>query len=196
MIIGLAGKSCSGKNAVAEYLAGKGFETVDMDLMAHDVLNSLGARLSAEFGSSILDSDDAVDRRALGSIVFPDPEKLKKLEDILYPELHKKLESHIQSLPEGKTVVVNAAALEKGEFWKSCDRVLWVQAPFAVRLFRALKRDRRSLKNILQRFASQKQLKSQYFFSRVDTSIIRNGSTLRVMRRRVDKWIERLPSER
>ncbi len=196
MIIGLAGKSCSGKNAVADYLAQKGFETVDMDLMAHSALNALGARLSAEFGSGILDSEDAVDRKALGAIVFQNPEKLKKLEDILYPELHRMLDAHIRSLPAGCSVAVNAAALEKGGFWEKCDRILWIEAPFCLRLFRALKRDNRSLPEILRRFAAQKQLKSQYFFSRVDTSIIRNGFTRKALRRRVDRWIEYLPSER
>jgi dephospho-CoA kinase len=196
MIIGLAGKSCSGKNQVAAILKERGFDTLDMDLMAHEILNSLAAALTAAFGSEILDEDDVVDRVSLGAVVFDNPEALQKLENILYPELHKELDKYINKLPEGKFLVVNAAALEKADFWKKCDHILWVQAPFLLRLYRAVKRDRRSIKEMMSRFRAQRELKSQYFFSRVDTYIIRNRSTRAVLRKRVDKWIKYIPPER
>lgn len=196
MIIGLAGKSCSGKNQVAEILKERGFDTLDMDMMAHEVLNSLAAALTAAFGSEILDEEDHVDRVSLGAVVFENPEALQKLEDILYPELHKELDKYIKKLPEAKVLVVNAAALEKADFWKKCDHIIWVQAPFLIRLYRAVKRDRRSIKDLMSRFRAQRQLKSQYFFSRVDTYIIRNRSTRAVLRKRVDKWIKYFPPER
>ncbi|MDC7234328.1 MAG: dephospho-CoA kinase [Spirochaetales bacterium] len=196
MIIGLAGKSCSGKNQIAALLQEKGFETVDMDLMAHEALGALAAALSAAFGSSILDEEDQIDRVELGRIVFTNPEALKKLEDILYPELHRRLDAILADLRRGETLIVNAAALQKADFWKKCDRILWVEAPLPVRLFRAYKRDRRSVKDLISRFRSQRELKSQYFFSRVDTYIIRNGSTRKALRKKVDKWIKDLPPER
>lgn len=196
MIIGLAGKSCSGKNQVAAILKERGFDTIDMDLIAHDSLNSLAASLSAAFGSDILDEDDNVDRITLGEKVFNKPESLQRLEDILYPELHRELDDCISHMKEGTALVVNAAALEKADFWKKCDHILWVQAPFLIRLYRAGKRDHRSLGNLLSRFRSQRELKAQYFFSRVDTYIIRNSSTRAVLRKRVDKWIKHIPPER
>jgi len=58
------------------------------------------------------------------------------------------------------------------------------------------KRDRRPLKDILKRFAAQKELKSQYFLSGVDTYIIRNGLFRSVLYRRVDKWVKYLLPER
>jgi dephospho-CoA kinase len=196
MIIGLAGKSCSGKNQVAEILKQKGFHCIDMDLMAHDLLEAMKLTLSSAFGPSILDFEGRVDRKKLGNIVFSDSLLLKKLEDLLYPELHNELTRYLKEVEPGIPTVLNAAALQKGEFWRRCDIVIWVKAPLFLRLFRAYKRDKRSLLHLIKRFRAQKQLKSQYFLSRVDTYIIRNGLTRSVLQNEVETWIKHLPPER
>ena len=195
MITGLAGKSCAGKNAVASILEEKGFKVVDMDLMVHELQIRMASELITEFGPDIDDGRGGVDRRALGGIVFSDPSRLRKLENMLYPKLHKELDAIVKALPSSTQLIVNAAALQKGEFWKRCDHILWVQAPWFIRLYRAMKRDERSLLQIIRRFANQRQLKSQYFFSRVDTSIIRNGFSRSALRKRVEAWIEDLTME-
>lgn len=195
MIIGLAGKSCAGKNAVASILEEKGFQVIDMDLMVHELQSRMAPELVAEFGPSVDDGGGGIDRRALGRIVFSDPARLNKLEDMIYPRLHEELDRIVAAMPSGTHLVVNAAALQKGAFWKRCDRILWVHAPWPVRLCRAWKRDDRSLRQIVRRFASQRQLKSQYFFSRVDTSTIGNGLSRRDLRKKVEAWIQDLTTE-
>ncbi len=195
MIIGLAGKSCAGKNAVASILEEKGFKVVDMDRMVHELQSRMSGVLIAEFGPSIDDGTGGIDRRALGQIVFSDPGRLKKLEDMLYPQLHSELEAIAAAAAAEQHLVINAAALQKGAFWKRCDRVLWVDAPFLLRLYRAWRRDDRPLIQIIRRFVNQRQLKSQYFFSRVDTSTIGNGLSRTVLRKKVEAWIEDLTTE-
>jgi dephospho-CoA kinase len=195
LIIGLAGKSCAGKNAVASILEEKGFRVLDMDLMVHEIQLRMAPELIARFGPTVDDGKGGIDRSALGRIVFSDPARLRQLEEMLYPRLHKELDGIVASASPGTRLVVNAAALQKGEFWKRCDRILWVHAPWPVRLYRAWKRDDRSLIQIIRRFANQRQLKSQYFFSRVDTSIIGNGLSRSDLRKKVEAWIQDLTTE-
>ncbi|QEN07127.1 dephospho-CoA kinase [Oceanispirochaeta crateris] len=196
MIIGLAGKSCSGKNQIAEMLEFRGFLCIDLDLEVHRLQESMKEILLTNFGDSILDSHGQIDRRALGQIVFKSPPLLKKLEDLLYPKLDESLNRIICDARPGAHIILNAAALQKGEFWKRCDLVIWVSAPWGLRFLRALKRDQRSLLHICRRFRAQKELKSQFFLSRVDTYIIRNGFTRSVLQKRVDSLIKHLPPER
>jgi len=196
MIFGLAGKSCSGKNEVARILESRGWKTLDMDLMAHQVLEELAGEAAGLFGSGILSSDGGVDRQVLGRIVFSDPRQLARLEELIYPVLHRKLEEEIAGLPAGgPPLVVNAAALQKGDFWRRCDGIIWVAAPWPVRLLRAAGRDGRSLTDLLRRFRSQKELKPQYFFSRVDTYTITNAGSRKGLNRRVQHWIQSLSLE-
>ena len=195
MVVGLAGRSCAGKNAVAQILEEKGWETVDMDLMGHEVLDTLSAEAAALFGEEILDGKGGVDRKKLGPLVFSSPEKLKQLEQLVYPEMHRRLDAHLSQRGAVSSLVINAAALEKSDFWKKCDILLWVTASWPIRLFRAWKRDRRSLFNLIRRFRAQKQLNPQYFFKRVDTYTIKNDGTRKGLERRIDRWLEHLPPE-
>jgi len=196
MIIGLAGKSCSGKNLVASMLQEKGFETLDLDLTVRDIQDKMIPGLAELFGEGIVKRNGELDRKKLAQIVFSHPEKLRRLENLIYPELHAFLKDYIDRRDSTAPLVLNAAALQKGGFGKYCDRVLWVAAPLPLRLLRAVKRDRRSWFHLLKRFYAQKELKPQYFFSRVDISIIRNVSTRRALSRKVDAWVRDLPLER
>ncbi len=194
MIIGLGGKSCSGKNQLASFLADRGFCTLDMDQMAHRVLETLTPELVERFGPQVL-SEGKVNRPVLGELVFGDSRKLQDLENILYPALHRVLDTELVPYNGKVPVVLNAAALEKGGFWRRCDSILWVEAPFLLRLYRAKKRDKQPWRKILNRFRAQKRLKPQFFYSKVDTYIIRNSTTRKGLRRKVDTWVGQLSLE-
>ena len=83
MIIGLTGKSCSGKDYVAR-LFGEEFVVIDEDNLGHVALDNNREKLVAAFGDSII-TDGKVDRKKLGPIVFSDKEKLEKLNSISHP---------------------------------------------------------------------------------------------------------------
>ena len=82
MVIGLTGKSCSGKNYVGRVLEGIGLEVWDTDKMCHDGLNENIRAIVSEFGEGVVQGSE-VSRPALGKIVFSDPERRKALENIL-----------------------------------------------------------------------------------------------------------------
>ena len=143
MVIGLTGKSCSGKNYVGEILSSKGLEVWDTDRMCHDGLNENIRAIVSQFGEEVIrrNGDKAeVSRPALGKIVFSDPARRKALEDILYPWLRKKVEARISDNPDG-VLVLNGALLYRSGLCSLCSCVIYVDASYDVRLKRAMERD-------------------------------------------------------
>ena len=83
--IAITGGISSGKSSVCSLLRLYGYSIIDADEIAHSALNLLKDEVVLEFGDEILDSNNNIDRKKLGSIVFCDTKKRKILENILHP---------------------------------------------------------------------------------------------------------------
>ncbi|BAJ27840.1 MULTISPECIES: dephospho-CoA kinase [Kitasatospora] len=86
--IGLTGGIGAGKSEVSRQLAAHGAVIVDSDVIAREVVapGTPGlAAVTAEFGPGVLLPDGALDRPALGRIVFADPARLAALNAIVHP---------------------------------------------------------------------------------------------------------------
>ena len=157
MIIGLTGKSCSGKNYVGELLKARGLEVWDTDIMCHNGLNENIRAIVSEFGKEVLierDGRTEVSRPALGKIVFSDPDKRRVLEGILYPWLRNLVLEWKAENPEGN-LVLNGALLYRAGFCDLCSCIIYVDASYEIRLKRALERDKLDEKTFLLREKTQ-----------------------------------------
>jgi len=88
-VIGITGCLGSGKSTVSEMLSEFGANVISADRVAHQLLFRNGSCFKdvvKEFGSSIVVRNCIV-RKKLGAIVFKDASKLKRLEQIMHPEL-------------------------------------------------------------------------------------------------------------
>jgi dephospho-CoA kinase len=88
--LGLTGGIATGKTAVAAMLREKGFDVLDADSLAHRFLEpgqAAYAETVREFGPSILNPDQRINRAKLAAIVFADPAKLARLNAILHPRV-------------------------------------------------------------------------------------------------------------
>ncbi|MQS11749.1 dephospho-CoA kinase [Streptomyces kaniharaensis] len=86
--IGLTGGIGAGKSEVSRLFAAHGAVIVDSDVIAREVVAPGTAGLAAvvaEFGSRVLRPDGSLDRPALGTVVFGDPERLRALNAIVHP---------------------------------------------------------------------------------------------------------------
>ncbi len=157
MIVGLVGKSCSGKNYVGLILQREGLLVWDTDEMCHDGLyENLDAVVKA-FGPevvSIVDGQTIVSRKAIGKVVFSDPGKRTELEGILYPWLKGKVIRWKAENPKG-VLILNGALLYRGGFHLLCDSIIYVDAPYEVRRDRAMERDGITEEQFRLREASQ-----------------------------------------
>src|SRR5436190_19380557 len=102
-LIGLTGNIACGKSTVLRQLAKLGAHVIDADALIHDMLRKDGPAYQPvldEFGPEILGEDGEIDRRALGMIVFSQPEKLRRLEEIEHAIVRKLMDEQIQTVPE------------------------------------------------------------------------------------------------
>lgn len=86
--VGLTGGIGAGKSEVSRLLAGYGAVVVDADRIAREVVEPGTPGLAAvvrAFGDSVLTADGALDRPALGAVVFADQERLRTLNAIVHP---------------------------------------------------------------------------------------------------------------
>lgn len=97
-IIGLTGGISTGKTTAAEIIKGKGFNLVDADKIAKEVLNeghSAYASVVEYFGQEILRQDKSIDRKALGDKIFKDSLLREKLNSLTHPHIMKAIKKAI-----------------------------------------------------------------------------------------------------
>ncbi len=174
MIIGLAGKSCSGKNRLARHMEEMGAIHLDLDRLNHRLLEENRMGLVRIFGESILDGRGSLNRQALSSLVFGNRGELEKLEKFIHPLIEGETEKTILS-SRGKIVLLNGAVLHKSALAQRLDGVIWMHSPPVLRFYRALRRDNRGIINLMKRFLSQRKFSAQQFPSHVDIYKVYNG---------------------
>lgn len=127
-VIGLTGNIATGKSTVLDYLADKGAYVIDADKVAHRTMAPDGAayeKVVDEFGAGILDSDGAIDREALGKVVFADADALTRLEAIVHPATFE-LARWDMAQSQADVIILEAIKLlESGRICTLCNAV-WV----------------------------------------------------------------------
>ena len=92
--VALTGGVASGKSEVARRFAERGVDVIDADVVARELVEpgmpSLAA-IVARFGGDLLDTNGALDRRALRKRIFADATARAALEQILHPRIRDTL---------------------------------------------------------------------------------------------------------
>ncbi|REG02004.1 dephospho-CoA kinase [Asanoa ferruginea] len=142
--MGLTGGIGAGKSAAAARFAANGAVVIDSDRLAREVVEpgTPGlAEVVAAFGSGVLRDDGALDRPALGRIVFGDAAARKRLEGILHPLIQRRSAALASAAPAGAIIVNDIPLLVEGGVAAAYHLVVVVDAAPAVRVER-LVRDR------------------------------------------------------
>jgi dephospho-CoA kinase len=119
--VGLTGGIATGKTTVVAMLRELGCRVLEADRIAHQVMEPGGAaydEVVGEFGREILTTDELVDRRKLGAIVFADSKRLARLNAIVHPpvleEQSRQLAAIERADPYAIAVVEAALLIEAG----------------------------------------------------------------------------------
>jgi dephospho-CoA kinase len=130
-LVGLTGGIASGKSTVANVWGALEATVIDADLLAREVVEpgtSGLAKLTAEFGPRILESDGSLNRKALADIVFEDPVQREKLEAIVHPLIQELSRVRI-SEATSEVVVYVIPLLVETQSVLPFDLVVTVEAP-------------------------------------------------------------------
>jgi dephospho-CoA kinase len=146
--IGLVGGVASGKSLVARQLCELGAGLLDADKAGHEVLRipQVIDAVRNRFGAGVLKDDGQVDRAAVGRIVFAPGEEgrreRKYLERLTHPHIGRLLARQEEELAArgGAAVVLDVPLLLESGWGDSCDKIVYVETPYEVRLGRAKER--------------------------------------------------------
>jgi dephospho-CoA kinase len=158
LIIGLTGNIATGKSTVLAYLRQKGAHIIDADKLTHKAMQPDGpayAAIVAAFGRDILAADGAINRAALGRVVFADPAALRRLEEIVHPAVFVLAQAELAQSTAAGVVVEAIKLLESRRLLTLCDEVWVVTADPAVQLRRLLADRGMSEAEARQRMAAQ-----------------------------------------
>ena len=141
--IGLTGGIASGKTLVATFFGDLGVCVIDTDQIARDVVTPGEPALQELvnlFGAEILQSDGALDRRALRTRVFSDATQREKLEAVLHPRIRAQTLREADAAT-GRYHIIAVPLLLETEFHALVDRILVVDCTLARQRERLLARD-------------------------------------------------------
>jgi len=144
-LVGLTGGIASGKSTVSRRLEERGAVHIDADLLAREVVEPgtpALAEIQKRFGDGVISPDGRLDRAALGSIVFADPEALSALNGIVHPAVRQRTGELIAEAGErdpDAIVVYNVPLLVEAQVPHPFDLIVVTHAPRDVRIDRLVR---------------------------------------------------------
>ena len=195
LVIGLTGGIGTGKSEAATHLVSLGAQLIDADVVGHEAYRphaEAWRQVVEAFGEGILGPENEIDRRALGAIVFSDPDQLARLNGIMHPLMagmvQEKIDAHREAGAEA--VVVEAALLfEAG--WNSLVQEVWVtDSSVEVVIERLAQRNGMNEEEARRRISSQMSREER--LERADL-VIDNSKDVESMREAIDElWATRV----
>lgn len=155
-LIGLTGRSGSGKSTVAACAAEMGIPVVDCDALYREVTSHPSEclrRIREAFGEQTV-RDGKLDRPVLREIVFSDPQRMRELNCITAECLTAELEERLQHLGD-RLVLLDAPTLFECGLDERCEQILCVLCSDQLSLQRIVRRDGISKEAAEARLAQQ-----------------------------------------
>ncbi|MFJ7907713.1 dephospho-CoA kinase [Kitasatospora sp. NPDC096204] len=189
--IGLTGGIGAGKSEVSRLFAARGAVIVDSDVIAREVVapgtDGLAA-VVAEFGPQVLREDGALDRPALGAVVFADPERLKALNAIVHPLVRDRAAELEAAAAPDAVVVHDVPLLAENGLAPLYDLVAVVDAADEVRVDRLVRLRGMAEEEARARMAAQASRDDRLAIADL---VIDNSAGLAELEARVDEvWAE------
>lgn len=187
-IIGVTGKSGSGKTYFASELAQKlNCRHIDIDKIGHQAIYQpeILETLCEKFGRGILDEKGNLDRKKVGSIVFADKKKMDQLTELTWNYMQKQLDLIL--LEGDDKIVLEWILLPKSKYWENCDFKILVKAKDNDRKRKVIERD-----NISEEYFEKRDSASEDYSNCKFDYIFENDYNKETMNRTICKIDEQI----
>ena len=154
MIIGITGGTGCGKTTLLDLIREQGGLVLDCDAIYHELLKTDKVMLAAiadRFPGTV--TDDALDRKKLGAIVFSDAGALQDLNRITHSAVKQEVLRQLETAPA--LAAIDAIGLFEGGLAEICHVTVAVTAPVEDRVKRLMERDGISEEYARSRIAAQ-----------------------------------------
>ena len=142
--IGLTGGIASGKSSVGRLLAAQGLPLLDADVYAREALapwSPGGQAVLERYGAGVRAPGGAIDRAALGQIVFSDGAERRWLEELVHPLVRARFAAELEALVAEPLVVLVVPLLFEAGLEALCSEVWLVDCNETQQLQRLMARD-------------------------------------------------------
>jgi len=192
-LIGLTGGIGSGKSTVAARMVERGARLIDADAVAREVVQPGRPAYSdivAAFGAEVVGADGALDRTALGRIVFADDQQRALLNRFTHPRVGEEIAARLAALSEfpGLVIVDVPLLVEAGQD-RGYRAVVVVATQPETQVARLVADRGMDESDARARIAAQATLDKKLARA---THVIWNEGTLDELRRRTDEVIDEL----
>ncbi|WP_445489526.1 dephospho-CoA kinase [Niallia sp. 03133] len=179
LIVGLTGGIASGKSTISAYYQSLNLPVIDADLEARLAVQTgelAFEKIVGHFGSTILQNDGGINRKKLGEIVFANEEERKALNNIVHPEVRKRMgEKQKKAIEAGaKLLILDIPLLFENKLHEGCDKTILVYVEEEIQIKRLMKRNKLTLEEAVARIQAQMPLKEKCALA--DELIDNNGS--------------------
>ncbi|RDB22987.1 Dephospho-CoA kinase [Hypsizygus marmoreus] len=197
LVIGLTGGIATGKSTVSKLLRARKIPVVDADVLARQVVEpgtSGLKKIVSYFGPDVLLPDGTLDRKKLGSIVFNNEEKRKKLNSIVHPAVRWAMFRKVVEYWVGseKYCVLDVPLLIEGGVWKWVGKVVVVYCSADIQLQRLMMRDNSTVEEATSRLNSQLPIAEKVEYADI---VIDNSGTPQELDAQIDAFVEKLDKE-
>ena len=155
--IGLTGGIASGKSSVGRLLEARGWPVLDADQYAREALapNTAAAKAVAQRFDGAVGDVSALDRSALGQIVFNSAEERRWLESLIHPVVRERFQKELERHSQAPVVVLMIPLLFETGLEALCSEVWLVDCEPWQQLERLMMRNGLNVADAQARLAAQ-----------------------------------------
>jgi dephospho-CoA kinase len=180
LVIGLTGGIASGKSTVSNMLKEMKIPVVDADVEARLAVmkgEPAYSKIIATFGRDILLEDEEIDRQKLGSIIFHQAEKRMLLNEIVHPEVRKRMIGQVEKAKESgeEVVVLDIPLLFESKLTYMVEKTILVYVDYDIQLQRLMERNNLRVEDAKARIQSQMPLNEKI---KLAVAVIDNNGTI------------------
>jgi dephospho-CoA kinase len=197
MIVGLTGSLGTGKSTVTNFFTELGAYIIDWDELAKEVTcpySKAWEKIVAYFGKDILNDDLTINRQRLAELVFSNREMLKRLNQMVHPEVFKedeRITNEIKNRDPHALIIKDIPLLFEVATPIATDKIIVVSASEQTQLERLEEKG-------MSRDAAQNRIKSQLPLEekiKAADFVINNDGSLEATKRQVEEIYSLLKRE-
>ena len=182
----LPGGIATGKSTVSSLLHAQGFEIIDADKIAKEILPLHVKEVEAIFGDRVI-KEGAIDRKALGALIFNDKAGREKLNAFLHPLIRAEIFKRSEALEERKRPYIIDIPLYFESEGYQCKVVVVVYAPVEVQRKRLMIREDFTKEEAQKRIDAQISIEEKRVMA---DFLINNSFDMKFLESEIEKFIK------